>query len=291
MTGTFYINGINATTSYGIAMTEESAESLVQFPALAKPEINDWREEDGIEVDLTAPRLQPKVIELRFTTIRSLAHVSTFLREIANFESPITLSVPELGITREIRYVGCNRLKGEPAHIREFEVQFVEDLPMNGYTYAEPTASISGTDKYFIKRPNGTNKSLRDYNIIILEETDESLNKNEDVKSSLSIQTATANGQIYDYDGTVKYAASEATLKALMLTGTTADFNNKMNALLYDLTRPGERTLYRASDLVTFTFYYNKSRIKKVSPYKKTGIWCEMEIDIVLTKKPTQYDY
>lgn len=284
MTGEFSLNGYNATKKYGIVITEGSAESLMQFPALYEPQKNEWEDQDGIEVDLSSPALMPREITVKFAAIRQIAYVAAFLKEIAE-QGLNEFIIPEIGATRNLRYIKCDKLEGEVFKLRKFEVVFTEDKPLLGYVYSEPTTSLMGNDGYLIgTQGQQGSKALRDYNFITLQGTNESIEKAATKKPALTTKYAGETGQTYDYHASARFSEKYATIAGLIITETAAEFNQKMDALLYDLTRPGARILHRTEKL-DLEFYYHSCRVRKIESYRKNGIWCEMDINIVITNQ------
>lgn len=283
MTGNFYINGYNASNSFGVIMLEGSAENLVKFPPLEEPPTNEWDDEDGIEVDLNEPALKPREITLSFATNRKTANVPAFLNHIIQ-TSINTIQVTELGITRKLRYQSCARLEGEPSRVRWFDVSFIEDKPMAEYTYTEPATTLNRTESYNLGiEGTSISKPLKDYNFIALRGTDEELERAYNIKPALTTKHANISGQEYDYYAPKKKAARRAAIKGLIITESPSDFNAKIDALLYDLIRPGERALIRIKDGAVFKFFYQDCYVRKVSSYRGDGVWCEIEIGITLT--------
>lgn len=288
MIGDIIINGTNARIAYGIILHEGSAENLVQFPSAMAPEYNDWQEEDGIEVDLTKPTFEAREVNLRFATCRATASVTAFITALTAY-SRLIISVPEIGVTRTMRFVECTSLTGEPGKLRKIEILFSEDNPLLNYEYATPTTSLTRTEKYFLTTEAFINKPLKDYNLIVLEGTDEQLERASKVKQALLYSTRTKDGQQYDYSAPVKFREKTASLKLLLITGTPGDFSNKIDAFFYDLMRPGLKTLLQQTTGKQYKFFYNRCRAKKVSTYKmtanQTGVWCEIELEITITNK------
>ena len=61
-----YIDGISICNRFGVWVTKGGYNGLLAFPAMKEPESNDWPEEDGIEVDLSDPKLEPKEAAVSF---------------------------------------------------------------------------------------------------------------------------------------------------------------------------------------------------------------------------------
>lgn len=288
MTGDITINETNARIAYGIILHEGSAENLVQFPSARPPEYNDWQEEDGIEVDLTKPTFEAREVSLRFATCRTTANVSAFITALTA-QSQLIISVPEIGVTRTMRFVECTSLTGEPGKLRKIDILFIEDNPLHGYEYANSVTSLNRTEMYFLTTGPIINKPLKDYNIIVLEGSDEQLERASKVKQALLTSSRTKDGQQYDILAPVKFREKSATLKLLILTETPGEFNQKIDSFFYDLMRPGLKTLLQQTTGNQYQFFYNRCRAKKVSTYKmtanQTGVWCEIELEITITNK------
>jgi hypothetical protein len=288
MTGQIIINGVDIKNAFGIVLLEGSAESLVQFPASRPPAYNDWQEEDGIEVDLSTPTFEPRQVNLRFATCRTTANVPAFINALTT-QSQLTTSIPEVGVTRTLRFVECTSLTGVPGKLRRLEILFIEDKPLLNYEYITPSTSLNRIEKYFLSTGAFNNKPLKNYNIIVLEGTDEQLEKTSGVKAALSTSSRKLNGQQYDYAAPVKFKEKTASIKLLMITGTTQEFSQKIDAFFFDLMRPGIKTLLRESTGVQYKFFYAGCRVRKVSTYnmtqQNTGVWCEMDVDIIITNK------
>ena len=60
MNNNLYIDDLNVLGRFGCRVTRGGYNDLLAFPAMKEPEKNDWPEEDGIEVDLSDPKLQPR---------------------------------------------------------------------------------------------------------------------------------------------------------------------------------------------------------------------------------------
>ena len=64
MINNLYIDDQTARSQFGVWITRGGYSGLLAFPALKEPEANDWPEEDGVEVDLSDPKLERKEITL-----------------------------------------------------------------------------------------------------------------------------------------------------------------------------------------------------------------------------------
>ena len=66
MKGAFYIDGEDMYLRFGAVLISGGYDDILTFPSLKEPEKNDWPEEDGVEVDLSDPKLDSKEITLEF---------------------------------------------------------------------------------------------------------------------------------------------------------------------------------------------------------------------------------
>ena len=66
MKGRLYIDGKDAYSEYGVFVTEGGYNGVVAYPPLKSVKSNDWQEMDGIEVDLSAPKLDTRQFPMDF---------------------------------------------------------------------------------------------------------------------------------------------------------------------------------------------------------------------------------
>ena len=64
MENALYIDDLHVRSRFGCWITRGGYAGLLAFPAMREPEYNDWPEEDGIEVDLSEPKLEDKEIAI-----------------------------------------------------------------------------------------------------------------------------------------------------------------------------------------------------------------------------------
>ena len=75
MTGEFFIDNTNIFTAFGVCVKEGGYDELLAFPALVEPDKNVWPEEDGIEVDLSAPVLSGKELAISFVIVKTCSDI------------------------------------------------------------------------------------------------------------------------------------------------------------------------------------------------------------------------
>jgi hypothetical protein len=112
-------------------------KGLVQYPPLKTPDFNDWPERDGIEVDLTDPKLDSKTFGIKFAgvqdfSVRNLidylsddSYDGTYFQDEAGFNSSIARTYQVSGDGRSFI-----RTDTPAKSKREGSVELTEIYPM-----------------------------------------------------------------------------------------------------------------------------------------------------------------
>lgn len=272
MTGKFRVDTIESST-YGIIISEGSYENILQFPSLKKPDINNWDEEDGIEVNLNNPVVENKEISITFVST-SYVNIDNILY-LFKTGAYHTFYFYDINMTKSLRFVRYDKRKGEYNKITEATLVFSEDNPE--IINATPSSTLSSMYDNSID-----NNLLSNYGVLILEGSYDELIQNPNPKKKLIIESETISGLSYP-DNIVKNDAKDIKLNCLMLASTIEECKDNMNALLYLLTRPGLRTLYSFDIGTDNSFYYKSMQINKFTTYQRVKIWCEFSLNICLT--------
>lgn len=162
MKNNLYIDGTDAFTRFGVFIAEGGHNEVVAFPALKAPEVsNDWAEYDGIEVDLSDPKLDLKEFEIKFAAIGDYRTGDLFV--LLSDGAYHTFEF------REIQFTCRLRLVSEVSNLlyvgaKTFTLKFADDFPMNGYIYQAPSSNTVPIQGYEI---NGVDFSV--YGIRVLE--------------------------------------------------------------------------------------------------------------------------
>jgi hypothetical protein len=273
MIANLYIDGHDVYTEFGIFLTEGSYKGLMSFPSLKEPDKNDWAEQDGIDVDLSEPRIDTKEFQLLFGCL-STGNIGAFTDFISDgaFHS---FNFIELGITKSLRLVSSGKYEGTLFVLRNFEFTFSDDFPLNGYTYSAPTTSHISNLGY---RLDG--KEFSDYGIAILDGSEAEILKPTAVKRNQLVSLRGQNGVTYDGQH-VFFQAKDVTLKCCMITDGIEEYKKNWNALLYDLTKPNHRGLYFWKTDTTYPCYYKNSTIEELSVNGK--VWCKFNLTLCFT--------
>lgn len=245
-----YIDGISARSRFGVWVTKGGYKDLLTFPALAVPDTTSWPEEDGIEVDLSEPRLQEKDITISFLASDPNIDASDFIAYVSN-PGYHTLYVPILKRTWQLRLSDQPTNRVYPS-VREFSLKFVEDAPVR------PVASLP--DPGILVRDSGyelDGVSFADYGVVVDVARDELL-KAPAAKKNLCRKVSTTDGQIYDVDHLV-FESKDVTFKCHFKAVSMDAFWQCYDAFFAALTQPEERQLYVDYTGEEYPCYYKQS--------------------------------
>lgn len=246
MTGQCYIDGRDIYSDFGVIITDGGYDDLFKLPGMIEPDKNDWAEEDGIEVDLSEPRLQPREITVSFASISYMQwqlfiEFLTLPTERIVDGVPImsinrTVTIPYLARTWTLRYDSMTEL-GLYNEANLFEIKFIEDNP------AIPVATVPVGTVPFESVLELDGVSLDKYGIIVEDGLDD-FDKTPALKRNLTRTSSAISGQIYDA-GTAVFAEKEITVRCTMIAINMAGLWAQLDALLATLVQPGERTISR----------------------------------------------
>lgn len=280
MTGRFHIDGRDAYEEYRVFLSEGSAASLLQYPPLKKVDGTDWSEEDGEEVDLTAPRLDTREVSLNFVSHDAGGRFGLFgdFMEGLSDRGYHDFSFPFMERTFRLR------LTSHPSmdHLRRadiFTLRFADDFPPccgEGYERPEPASGVMPYDDYELD-----GRKLTDYGVRVLEGSLAEVLKAPSVRQNLLVNGDTTHGAWYDGDR-VKFKTKEVKLNCLMRAGSYTEFWKSYEAFLYDLTRQDERLLYVDWTGLEYPCYYKGCSSEEFCTMPGV-IWWQFTLTLVFT--------
>lgn len=257
MTDDLYIDGRNAFETWGVYVTDGGYNELAGFPPLKEPEKNDWWEEDGEEADLSAPRLDTREATLKVACCGG--DIDGFLA-VLNKGAYHTLRSKALGRTWRLRYTKQTSLE-YCGGLTVLALRFAEDEPLSGYVYSAPVSTFPGSSCYSLD-----GKTFADYGVRLLSGTLASVLAAPEAKTNLLRNIKSRQGAEYDGEK-VRYKSKEIKLSCLMRATDMAELWRNRDALLYDLTRPGTRTLAVDETERTYECYYSRSTVEEFLAY------------------------
>ncbi|MDR2968300.1 MAG: hypothetical protein LBV32_01695 [Tannerellaceae bacterium] len=249
-----FIDGRDIFTSFGVTVRKGAYRELLTFPAMKEPAKNDWPEEDGVEVDLETPVLQPRNVTIPFTFAGYDRDAASFIRFIGQ-PGYREFFIPALGKSWKLRLTGQSE-NSIGAQSANFALQFADD-------------EVYGIRPEDYPRPSGGGWSIKDcgyeldgipflqYGVVVESGLDEVL-RSPAIKQNLTRTFSASDGQVYDA-GTVFFNSKEVTLKCLFVTAGMDKFRECYTAFFNDLIQPGERFLYCDYTGMEYPCYYRKS--------------------------------
>ncbi|WP_195584798.1 hypothetical protein [Parabacteroides goldsteinii] len=269
-----YIDGISICNRFGVWVTKGGYKDLLTFPALVDPDTNDWPEEDGIEVDLSKPKIQPKDITISFLASNRAMNVIDF---VAFLSQPgyHTLRVPILNREWRLRLSTYPTNKVYP-NACGFSLKFIEDTPAYSTYIPLPDPGVIIHDSGY--ELDGI--PFSDYGVVVDRAKDELL-KAPAVKKNLTRKVITHNGQQYDVDHLV-FSSKESTFKCYFKAASIERFWQCYDAFFGVLIQPDERLLYVDSLRETYPCYYKKSSGFKILSLRGPVIM-EFNLTLVFT--------
>jgi hypothetical protein len=273
MTGRLYIDGKDAYEQWGVYVTKDGWNELIAFPPLKDVDTNDWQEEDGVEADLSDPKLNTKEVQLQVAYGGVFNRFMEFLNLLAD-GAYHEFNGEYIGRTFKLRLTQMPNLSAAQA-IGTASLKFNNDFPLDGYKYKEPSSSVMQVEDYLLDGVPFTKYGCR-----ILKGTLSEILKHAKVKTNLVRNITTQDGAEYD-DETVTFSSKEVKVYCLMRAETITELWRNYDALLYDLIRPNERELEVAAIEQTFPFYYKSCQVTNFFPDGK--IWLEFTLTICFT--------
>ena len=284
MINNLYIDGENARSRFGVWVTRGGYAGLLTFPALKEPEANDWPEEDGVEVDLSDPKLEAKEITLSFladtnTAATDLVAYLSQVRETSETDSKISTErllhrdddlttsrprsnylpraahrfrIPSLGREWQLRLAEHPENRVYPLQTA-FSLKLVEDVPVRRVADGLPTPGVRLPESHY--QLDGVPFSA--YGVVI-DVSRSALLKAPAAKLNLNRKVQTEDGQIYDADHLV-FQKKETTFNCHFKAVSIEAFWACYDAFFAALIQPGERQLYVEEIGKAFPCYYKSS--------------------------------
>lgn len=273
MTGMLYIDGKDAYLNYGIFITSGGYKELSCFPPLKAVSSIDWGEEDGVDADLSDPKLDTKEVAITFAAHQAMLVGALF--ELISDKAYHTFDIREMGRVYKLRLTSQSALDAK-RYLQTFTLRFANDFPLpDGYAYTQPQSSLVAQEGYEID-----GRPLSEYGVCVLQGSDSEILKSPSVKLNLLQNVSSRHGAIYDGE-VVNFQSKEVKLSCLMRATTLAEFWRNYNALLFDLARPGERSLYVDSIGYEYPCYYKSCNATEFYPTGK--IWFKFDLTLVFT--------
>lgn len=274
MTGRLYIDGIDIYSQFGAYVQDGGWNELVSMPPLKAVDANDWQETDGSEPDLSAPVLDTRNVQIKFACNADFSGLLALYSFLANGAYHI-FYCNHICRTYKLRLVGASGQEVAGGLV-SLTIKLADDFPLYRYQYVQPTSSLAPDDSYYID-----NKRLSEYGVRVLKGSLSEITRSADVKPNMLRNIASRPGAIYD-DLNVTYKSKDVKLYCLMTADDLAALWVNYDALLYDLTRSGERVLLVGALGKKFSCFYKSCQVNEFYPDGK--IWLRFELTLTIFK-------
>lgn len=271
MSGRLIVDDADVYASYGMYVVAGGWNELVAWPSLKSVNYNDWFEENGIQPDLSAPKLDEKTFSIRFS-VTSKDGYTSFISMLAS-KPYHTFKCNEIGRSYKLRLVQSSSLDNIDV-LGTATIKFADDFPLDGYSYQSPSKTVS-----FVSNTSCSidARQLSEYNAMLLKGSVSDVVRKPAVKEALKRNVSTVKGVIYDEDAPVKMKSKDVKLQCLMRADSLDNLWRNYFALLYDLTRPSARSL-SVGGAGTYSCFYKSSSVSEFYP---TGrVWLKFIINL-----------
>lgn len=279
MTGRLIIDGVDAYSAFGVFVAEGGYRELMGFPPLKPVDVNEWWEYDGVEPDLSDPKLDTKSFSISFAHVGYESKFQQFIAHITNGAYHDFL-FSDLGITFRLRLESQANYEVLPG-LGLFSITVSDDFPLRGYTYAAPANGIARSQGHAID-----DVDLASYGISVLEGSAAEALKVPAIRQNLLQNSALLNGVVYD-GMHVKKSKKEIELKLLIRATTMSALWNNYRAFLYDLVRPEERNLLLSFDDLEHKCYYQSGSVETIIPSES---WMKFSITMAVCSSSIRED-
>jgi hypothetical protein len=273
MTDKLYIDGVDVYAKYKVLLTKGWYVDAVTFAPLKGTDSNTWAEEDGTEFDLTSPVLDTRELTLNFACLGVGALFGEFI-ELLSGGAYHEFDFTAIGRTLRLRLTNNPALQVRSG-LEMFTLCMADDFPLDGYAYSSPASGLVSVQGYELD-----GRDVSAYGMWALSGNIAEIQKSPAVKKNLLRSLKSGAGAFYD-DVWVNFQTKDVRLSFLMRADTLTEFWRNYDALLYDLTRPGERVLYVDATGYEYPCFYRSGKVDKFATHE--GVWLEFSIVLTFT--------
>lgn len=270
MTGRLYIDGHDAYRQWGVYVVSGGWNDAIAYAPLKAVEYNDWQEEDGIEADLSDPKLNTKEVSLNFAYAGLYSRFIEFITLLSD-RAYHEFDCSYIHRRFTLRMTQMPNLDHAVA-LGFVTIKFCNDFPLKDYQYKAPSSNIMRAEDYLID-----GLPFTDYGCRILHGSLSEVMKAAAVKQNLTRNIASLPGAIYDGE-VVTFKSKDVKLECLMRAETLDELWRNYDALLFDLIRPDERLLEVSELEQTFPCFYKSASVSEFFPDGK--IWLKFSLTL-----------
>lgn len=286
------IDGRDTYTEWGVRLLEGSLGSVVCWPPLkeASVPVNTWHEVPGMDADLSNPKLDTRKVTLSLATDGGYVGWRRFISAMSA-QGERTILFQALGKSFKLRPIQWGTYDyGESMGL--VTLTLADDHPLDGYTYAMPVTPGEGGLPYQLPFVLGSEfregdfdldgRSLKRYGVHLLKGTLNGLWSAGSARQGLVRNLPHVEG-VDAYNGSDRrYDSPAVVLPALLTADNAADMWARWYALLYDLVRPGARTLGGIAGEKKRSFFYRGCSVQEFAIDELRGVWIKFNITVQL---------
>lgn len=274
--GSIIIDGLNVTDLWRIYLSDGAYAALLGFPPAKEPDITDWPEYDGVEADLSAPRLSSRELTLSLCSA-SAAQIEAFVSFL--MVEPVRIWIfPDTGVSFRFRFLSLASLR-HMGGMSVFSVKVEEDLPFRPQAAGFPASRLSPCGV----RMDGQDLSS-DMGFSLLQGARDNLRTVWEAKSPLIRSFKDEDGQSVLSSPSMKRKSRDVTLPLLSSGEDLQTFLLRREALLRFITRPGERTILDGSTGRSLAAYYKTASVTRLGLMPDASVWCGFSLTFGITR-------
>ena len=269
ITGIVIADGVDLKSTFGAYVADGGYVDVPCFAKMKEPEINDWYEESGIEVDLSSVFLESSEIVLNFKMNGSESELTAF-RSFLTSRRQMEFDFVDISRIRTLR-VDSFRSRGHDLGLFDIELVLVDDSPNTG---------LDSDDYFSSDKLTGIvidNEDIGSFGVVLNGSID-GLYPHMTIKENKLSESAYINGERH-YSGDnspVTFDVDSVSVRGVMRSSDASDFWKKRDSLFKALTKEGER--YVSYNGASFRAYYKDCRSILFSYYGR--FWWEFELTL-----------
>lgn len=281
--GRLYIDGKDAFAEYGVFVEQYGYNGLVQMPPFKDLETTEWPEEDGAEVDLSAPALASKTFSLPLCATHA-GNVRYLFEALSQEGAYHVFEFAELKRAFQLRMVQ-NGAFSTFIETGKLTLSFADDFPVVPAFPDSPPLSAFTQTGYEI---DGIR--LSKMGVYVRKETDGNLLKSPAARQNLTVDVASAPGLLYD-GAAVTYKPKDAELKLFIHSGGIDTFWQCWDCLFGKLLQSGTRVFSSAILGKECECHYKGCNVERFDILRNGHVWCEFSVTLVLLSYRPQGSY
>lgn len=275
MKNLLFIDGKDAFTEYGVFVEQYGYKQLIQFASFKKIDITDWPDEDGVEADLTDPKLDTRSLHIQFC-ITNIRYAEDLFDELS-IGAYHTFEFKELGRSYKLRLTSNGTFKSF-IRLGKLTLTFSDDFPV------VPTGSHYALGKSGIRQIGFEidGIDISQFGSYVLDGSEDSIRKAANTKDNLKISSSTTAGVIFD-DSSLRFKSKDVTLKLLIDAPDISEFWERYDGLFAVILKPECRNFYYAQLGNEYECYYKSMSVSKFDILRSGKVWCEFSVTLVFS--------